>query len=181
MSRRAPSTSYHVPARSHQQVIMSRRGAARALEADHSLGSSPGRTGWAHPAPYRRASLIRNSFLLGTYSSICLGPYGGPRGGGRFPMSEVALYRKPSRCHQARFTKPLLSKLGTYKTVKARFWPRLAGQTSYNPFSCPLFARKRHHEAIISVSKVVQRQPSASRASRGGRYLGNGNRQPRSD
>ena len=31
--------------------------------------------------PYRETSLIRNSLPLGTYSSICLGPYGGPGGG----------------------------------------------------------------------------------------------------
>ena len=31
---------------------------------------------------YRGTSLIRNSPPPGTYSSICLGPYGGPRGGG---------------------------------------------------------------------------------------------------
>ena len=33
---------------------------------------------------YRGTTLIRNSLPLGTYSSICLGPYGGPRGGGCF-------------------------------------------------------------------------------------------------
>ena len=36
------------------------------------------------PKPYRGTSLIRNTPLLGPYSSICLGPYGGPRGGGGF-------------------------------------------------------------------------------------------------
>ena len=35
-------------------------------------------------------SLIRKSPLLGTYSSICLGPYGGPGWGGLFLMSPVA-------------------------------------------------------------------------------------------
>ena len=38
-------------------------------------------------------SLIRNSPPLRPYSSICLGPYGGPRGGGQFLMSKVPLYR----------------------------------------------------------------------------------------
>ena len=33
---------------------------------------------------YRGTSLIRNRPPLGPYSSICLGPYGGPRGGGGF-------------------------------------------------------------------------------------------------
>ena len=46
----------------------------------------------AQPAfRYRGASLIRNSPPLGTYSNICLGPYGGPGGGGRFLMSEEPL------------------------------------------------------------------------------------------
>ena len=31
---------------------------------------------------YRGTSLTRISLPLGTYSSICLGPYSGPRGGG---------------------------------------------------------------------------------------------------
>ena len=39
----------------------------------------------------RGTSLIRNSLPLGTYSSICLGPYSGPRGGGRFLLSELPL------------------------------------------------------------------------------------------
>ena len=33
---------------------------------------------------YRGTSLIRNCLPLGTYSIICLGPYGGPRGVGGF-------------------------------------------------------------------------------------------------
>ena len=41
--------------------------------------------------PYRGTSLIRNSTSSETYSSICLGPYGGPRGGGLFLMIEVPL------------------------------------------------------------------------------------------
>ena len=40
---------------------------------------------------------IRNSLLLGTYSSICLGPYGGPRGRELFLMREVPLYRLPRK------------------------------------------------------------------------------------
>ena len=44
---------------------------------------------------YRGTSFIRNSALLGTYGRTpCLGPYGGPRGGGLFLMSEVPLYSK---------------------------------------------------------------------------------------
>ena len=35
-------------------------------------------------AAYRGTSLITNRRPLGPYSSICLGPYGGPRGGGGF-------------------------------------------------------------------------------------------------
>ena len=41
---------------------------------------------------YRGTSLIRNSLPLGIYSSICLGPYGVPGGGGSFLMSEVPPY-----------------------------------------------------------------------------------------
>ena len=40
--------------------------------------------GVAHTRPYRGTLPIRNSLPLGTYSSICIGPYGGPRGGGGF-------------------------------------------------------------------------------------------------
>jgi len=40
---------------------------------------------------YRGTSLIRNCLPLGTYSSICLGPYGGPWGGWGGLMSEVPL------------------------------------------------------------------------------------------
>ena len=43
-------------------------------------------------APYWGTSLIRNSLPLGTYSSMCLGPYDGPGGGGMFLMDEVPLY-----------------------------------------------------------------------------------------
>ena len=32
---------------------------------------------------------------------------------------------------------------GTYKTVKARFWPWPSGKSPYNLTSCSLFARKR--------------------------------------
>ena len=35
---------------------------------------------------------MRNNPSLGSYSSICLGSYGGPRGQGQFLLSEVPLY-----------------------------------------------------------------------------------------
>ena len=41
---------------------------------------------------YKGTSLIRSSLPVGTYSSICLGPYGGPGGRGLFLMSEVPFY-----------------------------------------------------------------------------------------
>ena len=41
---------------------------------------------------YRGTSLMRPPPPVGPYSSICLGPYGGPWGGGLFLMSEVPLY-----------------------------------------------------------------------------------------
>jgi len=40
---------------------------------------------------YKGASLIRNDLPLGPYSRPMSGPYGGPRGGGLFLMSEVPL------------------------------------------------------------------------------------------
>jgi len=44
---------------------------------------------------YRGTSLIRNSAPLGPYSSICLGLYGVPSGGGCFLRA-----RYPCNCHQ---------------------------------------------------------------------------------
>ena len=38
---------------------------------------------------------------------------------------------------------PLSREYGTYKTVKARFWPQLQGKLSGNFSSGSLFARKR--------------------------------------
>ena len=35
------------------------------------------------------------------------------------------------------------SERGTYKTVKASFWPCLSGSIPSNLISCPIFARKR--------------------------------------
>jgi len=51
---------------------------------------------------YRGTSLIRNRPRLGPYNtcSICIGPYGGPRGGGRFLMSEVPLCWVPLQSHE---------------------------------------------------------------------------------
>ena len=43
------------------------------------------------PCNYRGTSLIRNAPLLGPYSRLYLGSYGGPRGEGLFLMSEVSL------------------------------------------------------------------------------------------
>jgi len=55
------------------------------------LSRAPWHSAFQQPVPaprsranYRGTSLIRNSPPLGTYSSICLGPYGGPGGGGGF-------------------------------------------------------------------------------------------------
>jgi len=36
----------------------------------------------------------------------------------------------------------------TYKTVKARFWPWLAGKSPYNVLSCSLFARQRRGTSV---------------------------------
>ena len=40
---------------------------------------------------------------------------------------------------------PLSGEYGRYKTVKARFWPWLAGESPQTLSSCPLFVRKRVH------------------------------------
>jgi len=48
-----------------------------------------------HCTRYRGILLKRNSLPLGAYSSISLGQYGGPRGGGRAPSS---LYESISGC-----------------------------------------------------------------------------------
>ena len=45
---------------------------------------------------YKGPSPMRKSLPLRSYSSICLGPYGGPRGGGFFRVSEVPLSPPPA-------------------------------------------------------------------------------------
>ena len=44
--------------------------------------------------------------------------------------------------HSAR---PLCFEHGTYKTVKARFWPWHSGESPWNVLSCSLFVRKRRY------------------------------------
>ena len=65
----------------HQIITMIKWIRTRRLSIKNSLS-----------LPYRGVSLIRNRPPLGPYSSIRLGPCGGPRGGGLFLMSEVPLY-----------------------------------------------------------------------------------------
>ena len=48
------------------------------------LARPEGRAAVTHCADYRGTLLIRNRPHLGPYNSICLGPYGGPRGGSVF-------------------------------------------------------------------------------------------------
>ena len=56
----------------------------------------------AHTVDCRGTLLMRNSLPPETYSSICRGPCGGPRGGGLFLMSEVPLYQGfvPPKCEE---------------------------------------------------------------------------------
>ena len=54
---------------------------------------------------------------------------------------------------------------GTYKTVKARFWPWLWGRSPYFSLKCSLFARKREipdsgHTAESGESAALTRQGS---------------------
>jgi len=68
----------------------------------HQLLSVRTRSWTSARAPYRGTSLIRNHLPLGAYSSICLGPFGSPGGGGRLLMSEVPLYPEHSRANGPR-------------------------------------------------------------------------------
>ena len=54
----------------------------RVWGLDLRSGRRPGLVGLA--GHYRGTSLIRKHLPVRTYSSICLGPNGGPRGGGGF-------------------------------------------------------------------------------------------------
>ena len=56
----------------------------QSSEAGDSFARSRASLDVENPFRYKGISLIRNSPPLGTYSSICLGPYGGPGGGGGF-------------------------------------------------------------------------------------------------
>jgi hypothetical protein len=49
---------------------------------------------------YRGTSLIKNSLPQETCSSICLGPYGGPRGGGGFLCARYPCTGRPTRREQ---------------------------------------------------------------------------------
>ena len=56
------------------------------------------------------------------------------------------------RTHPCRVFVLLWSERGTYKTVKARFWPWLRGTSPYIVLSCPPFARKQSVEIGLGAS-----------------------------
>ena len=51
---------------------------------------------------------------------------------------------------------PLSREHGMYKTVKARFWPWLAGKSPHNLFSCSLFALQRVVQLIGQLNYITQ-------------------------
>ena len=76
-------------------AIFYERGAPVDSEPAHD--GRPGRPQRDFFMYYRATLLIGTPPPIGSYSSICPGPYGGPMGGGQFLMSEVPLYYRHSR------------------------------------------------------------------------------------
>ena len=65
---------------------------------------------------------------------------------------------------------PPSSKYGTCKTVMARFWPRLAGKSPENRFSCSLFGRTRTWWRARLRSRSRARLPPPEQVSKLGRF-----------
>ena len=67
----------------------------RVAALQHSVEETYQQLEKIHTTVQVQGYLAHKNHPLGTYSSICLGSYGGPKGVGRFIMSEVPLSRSP--------------------------------------------------------------------------------------
>ena len=80
----------------------------------------------------------------GPTAGLFLGHHDCPRGVGAFFYKRSTPVPETPDAYKTELSdRPLPSEYGTYKTVKARNWPRLSGESPPNLLGCFYLARKR--------------------------------------